>query len=76
MNDIDRFRQNFFDTVIEIEKKKEKEALHIQATCFHNYSIIGSTYSNKYQHRTCSKCGHATVKSMKVWNGTKGCIIA
>ena len=76
MNDIALFRQNIFDTVIEIEKKKEKEALHIQATCFHNYSIIGNMYSDKYQHRTCSKCGHATVKSIKVWNGTKGCVIS
>ena len=73
---VDRFRQNFFDTVIEIEKKKEQEEQLAQSKCFHSYTIIGNTYSGSYQHRICAKCGHSAVKSLKVWNGTKGCIIS
>ena len=76
MDEIDRFRQNFFDTVIQIEEKKEREEKHAQSICYHSYTIIGNTYSKLYQHRTCSKCGHSAVRHVKVWNGTKGCIIA
>ena len=75
MDEINRFRQNFFDTVIEIEQKKEQEEKLVQSKCFHTYTIIGNTYSGTYQHRTCSKCGHSAVRTLKVWNGTK-CVIS
>jgi hypothetical protein len=75
MGDIDRFRQAFFDKVIESEKKKEQEEKHRQATCFHKYDIVES-YANGYELRACAKCGHSAVKRQQVWNGRKGCIIA
>lgn len=79
MDEINRFRQAFFDNVIESEKKKEQEERLVQTTCFHFYKIVGDTYDSRkitYQHRTCSKCGHSTIKRLEVWEGSKGCLIA
>jgi len=74
-NEIDKFRENFFDTVIEIEKKKEQDDKLAQANCFHNYNLIGPIYSKSYQLRMCSKCRHSAVKRIEVWEGTKHCSI-
>jgi len=78
MDEINRFRQAFFDNVIETEKKKEQEERLVQTNCFHLYKIVGDSYKSKgitYQHRSCSKCGHSSVKRREVWEGSKGCII-
>ena len=74
MDDINKFRQAFFDKVIESEKKKEQEEKHRQTTCFHQYHVVES-YHNGYELRACKKCGHSAVKRQQVWNGTKGCLI-
>ena len=79
MDEINRFRQAFFDTVIESEQKKEQEERLLQSTCFHLYKIIGETYHRKritYQQRACSKCGHTAIKRLEVWEGSKGCSIS
>jgi hypothetical protein len=70
INGVDKFRNDFFDKLIREEKEKEK-ALHIkQKNCRHNYSILGPVNINDYQSRTCSKCGHEVLKSLRVWQGT------
>jgi len=77
VNEVDKFRQDFFDKLIKEEKQKERELKLKQANCFHNYNIMGLVSDRGYQHRTCSKCGHYAIKSVQVWEGTKnGCIIS
>ena len=78
VNEIDQFRQAFFDNIIDAEKKKEQAEKILQQNCFHLYNIIGETYDTRnigYQHRTCSKCGHSAIKRRTVWEGTKGCAL-
>lgn len=78
MDEINQFRQTFFDKVIETEKKKEQEERLVRANCFHVYKIIGDTYDNRditYQQRTCSKCGHSTIRRIELWGGPKRCDI-
>jgi hypothetical protein len=75
VDEIDRFRAAFFDTVIEIETKKEQEQKRQQLMCAHKYDVLGPMYSEEYQYRTCSKCGHAAVKRIAVWEGTKRCTV-
>ena len=74
-NEIDDFRQQFFQKVIEEEHQKQKEEKRVQAACFHLFNMIGSTSPNGYQERTCSKCGLSAVKRIQVWEGTKTCSI-
>jgi len=74
-NDIDKFRNTFFDKLLQEEKEKEKQIQDEQEKCFHLYNIVDSTLPNGYQKRTCSKCNHSDIKSRKVWQGTKGCMI-
>jgi hypothetical protein len=76
MNPIDEFRSAFFQKVIDQEKEREQEEKLIQSKCFHLYNIIDETFSNTHQQRTCSKCGHSLIKRIKVWEGSKNCIIA
>lgn len=75
-NEIDDFRQQFFEKVIADEKQKEKEEKRIQAACFHLFNMHGPLMQNGYQERTCSKCGLTAIKRIQVWEGTKGCVIA
>jgi hypothetical protein len=70
-NEIDDFRNNFFDKLIKEEKEKEKALKHKQANCFHKYDVEGLINENGYQQCTCSKCGHSAIKNIKVWNATK-----
>ena len=75
MEEINRFREAFFDSVIESEKKKEQEQKALQRKCFHHYSILDETYERRgimYEARTCSKCGHAVVKR----RGTASCLVS
>jgi hypothetical protein len=71
VNEVDKFRNNFFEKLIKDEKEKERALKLAQANCFHNYNIMSLIGDNGYQQRTCSKCGHSALKSIRVWEGTK-----
>ena len=77
INEIDKFRNDFFDKVIKDAKEKERLKKLAQKTCFHKYSLMGTITAAAYQERTCSKCGHSAIKSVRVWEGSKNgeCII-
>jgi len=71
---IEQIRNDFMDLILREEKEKEQALKLQQANCFHQYSIIGSTYTHgrdTYQERTCSKCQHTHIRSIKVWEGAK-----
>lgn len=78
INPVDKFRNDFFEKLIKEEKEKERALQMAQKHCFHNYNIMGITSNNGYQERTCSKCSHSTIKSVRVWQGSKNgeCIIS
>ena len=78
INEIDKFRNDFFDKVIKDVKDKEQTKKLAQKTCFHKYNIMGPITVAGYQERTCSKCDHSAIKSVRVWEGSKNgeCIIA
>lgn len=77
VNEIDKFRQDFFNKVIADEKEKERIIKEKQRKCFHTYNIMGLTGPNGYQERTCSKCDHSITKSIRVWQGSSSgtCIV-
>jgi hypothetical protein len=73
-DEIDKFRNDFLKMVIDQEKEKEMAQKLTQSKCFHQYTIIGVTYQSgkdAYQERTCSKCEHSDIRSIKVWEGAK-----
>ena len=70
INEIDKFRQDFFNKVIADEKEKERTIKEKQRACFHNYNLMGLIGANGYQERTCSKCEHSVTKSIRVWQGS------
>ncbi len=76
-NEIDEFRNNFFEKVIKEEQEKIKATELAQKNCFHNYDCLGRPSHNGYQNRICSKCGHSATKSIQVWEGTKhgNCVV-
>jgi hypothetical protein len=78
INKIDKFRNDFFDKVIKDAKDKERVEKLAQKNCFHKYSVMGPITHAGYQERTCPKCRHSTIKSIRVWEGSKNgeCIIA
>jgi hypothetical protein len=77
INEIDKFRNDFFDKVIKDAKDKERVEKLAQKNCFHKYIIMGPITAAGYQERSCSKCGHSSIKSIRVWEGSKNgdCII-
>jgi len=75
VNEIDKFRQNFFDKMIEEQKEKEIQQKHLQQQCFHQYELL-EQYENGYQKKCCSKCDHSAIKHYRVWQGTKHCILS
>lgn len=75
-NEIDDFRQQFFEKVIADQQQKEKEEKKKQQECFHLFNMIGPTNAKGYQERTCSKCGLTDIKRIQIWEGTKGCILS
>jgi hypothetical protein len=78
INPVDKFRDDFFDKLIREEREKENARIMNQKKCFHTYNLMGILNTSGYQERTCSKCGHSVIKSIRVWEGTKNgnCIIA
>jgi hypothetical protein len=77
VNEIDKFRNDFFDKLIKEERQKEKDMKLKQARCNHNYNIMDNVTANGYQQRQCSKCYHTVTKSMKVWAAHgKQCVIS
>ena len=81
VNEVDKFRQDFFDKIIKERKERERKTKLLQSNCFHKYDLIGDANEQGYQEITCSKCGHSTLKramntASKQVDGTKnGCII-
>ena len=77
VNEVDKFRSDFFNKLIKEEKEKERAKILEQKRCHHKYDIQGNITENGYQERTCSKCGHSALKSVRVWEGSKNgnCII-
>lgn len=75
-NEIDEFRQLFFQNVIDTETQRQKEERRKQAACFHLFNVLGPIAANGYQERTCSKCGLSAIKRLQVWEGTKVCTIS
>lgn len=83
INEIDKFRNDFFDKVIKDAKEKENAKKLAQKNCFHKYIImdpVAAVAASGYQERTCSKCEHSAIKSVRVWqgscNGRSECTIA
>jgi len=76
VNEIDKFRNDFFDKLIKEEREKEAALERKQANCLHKYDGHGRPDANGYQSRRCSKCGHTAIKSVKVWRGTENCVIS
>lgn len=57
--DIDRFRLQFFQGVIEQEGQKKRQKQREQKTCYHRYMTESATVlQNGYMEWTCSKCDH------------------
>ena len=77
INQIDKFRTDFFDKLIKEEKEKKAAQQMAQKHCFHNYNIMSLVNENGYQTRTCSKCGISAIRSVRVWEGNKNglCIV-
>jgi hypothetical protein len=76
INPVDKFRSDFFETVINEEKAKEKAQKLAQKNCFHNFNLRSIVTEAGYQQRTCSKCGLSAIKSVRVWDHAKDCIIS
>lgn len=78
INPVDKFRNDFFDNLIKEEREKERIKMIKQKKCSHIYNVMGILNNSGYQERTCSKCGHSDIKSVRVWEATKNgnCIIA
>ena len=78
INEIDKFRNDFFEKLIKEEKEKEVAIILAQKNCYHNYNIMSLVSANGYQERKCCKCNHTIIKSLRIWEGTKHgtCIIA
>jgi len=73
-NEIDKFRNDFFEKVLAQEKEKEMAQKLAKTNCPHLYNMIGQTFYNgkdTYQERTCSKCYHSDIRAIRVWEGTK-----
>jgi hypothetical protein len=65
VNEIDKFREDFFNKLIKEEKKKERELKLKQANCFHTYSIAETDLVLGTEYGVCSKCGHSIIVPIK-----------
>jgi hypothetical protein len=70
INEIDKFRNDFFDKLIREEREKVATLERKQANCAHKYDGLGRPEGG-YQSRKCSKCGHTAVKSEVAWRATR-----
>jgi hypothetical protein len=71
-NEIDEFRNKFFDVLIKEEQEKAAALERKQAMCAHKYDIRYRVVDTPgYQTRKCSKCGHTATKAERVWRGTE-----
>ena len=72
INEIDKFRNNFFDKLIKEEQAKVAAVERRQLTCAHKYDIrCHVANAPGYQTRKCSKCGLWSTKAERVWRGTE-----
>lgn len=51
---VDTFRNNFFETFIKEEKRKENKLKLLQKNCFHKYI-------EKNEYKICIKCEHTRI---------------
>jgi hypothetical protein len=63
-NPIDKFRQDFFDKVIQQEKEAAATLKRKQINCWHKYTLHGHALSGDVI-LVCSKCDHQTTRRMK-----------
>jgi len=75
-NEIDDFRQAFFQTIIDKEIEDTRLLKQKQRTCFHTFKATDPPNAKGYQTRTCSKCELSDCKKVTVWEGTKNCVIS
>lgn len=68
MDDIDLFRNQFYDKLIAEEQRKEQEQALIERTCFHKYDREIPSLLEGYRRFACSKCGRTTLRR---WNTQK-----
>lgn len=65
-NEIDRFRTQYFEQLIEEEKLKEREQLLREQNCFHLYNIEVAPHKDLfidgYVRFQCSKCERTTLR--------------
>lgn len=62
-NPIDKFRQDFFDKVIQQEKEVAAALKRKQLNCWHKYEVHGHTLSSSGNALlVCSKCGHSSTR--------------
>ena len=77
VNEVDKFRKEFFEKMIKEEKERERKTKQRQSNCFHKYDLIGVVNEQGYQEITCSKCGHSSLRKETAVNaeGKNSCII-
>jgi hypothetical protein len=60
---IDKFRQDFFEKVIQQEKEQAAALKRKQLNCWHKYEVHGHTLSSSGTALlVCSKCGHSSTR--------------
>ena len=67
-NQIDKFRKDFFDKIIQEDIENQTKIKEKQRQCFHKYNII-EFERGEYQQRICSKCDKREFKRKKIWHG-------
>jgi hypothetical protein len=65
-NPIDKFRQDFFDKVIQQEKETAAAFKRKQTNCWHKYTLHGHALSGDgVVILVCSKCGHSSTRRIR-----------
>lgn len=64
---IDQIRTEFFERLIEEGKQAAADRKRQQATCAHQYTIMGPIEGDR-QWRKCERCDHEATKSIRTWN--------
>jgi hypothetical protein len=62
--DIDRFRLQFFQQVIEQEEQKQRQRQRQQKACYHRYAPF-QLHANGYMEWICAACDHVVQRKWK-----------